>query len=69
MPQEIINVFVSSRMNGELDKERQMAIKTLQEIESHCALGLKPVAFEHEECPPSTTPRTASIEWVKQSDV
>lgn len=66
---QTVKIFISSRMNGEVDEERRQAIDAIRDAAERFKIDLRPVAFEHQPCPPSTTAGHASLQWVKDSDV
>ena len=65
----MIKVFISSRMTGELDLERRVALETIQELAKRHRVDMSAVTFEHQPAPPSTTTAGASLQWVAESDV
>jgi len=61
-------IFISSRMNGEVDHWRQLAIQTIADTARTYSIDLASLAFEHKTCPPSTTTLDASLQWVRESN-
>lgn len=63
-----MKIFISSRMNGEVDEERRLVISILEKTAKLYSLNIKIISFE-EALYPSTTTTEASLHLVGMSNV